>query len=149
MKNNNLTILLSVATLVIGFIIGVETHKPRVEPELVPIAEVESKVHTRYTAYGRYYTDGTVTVSDGYDSMAWEYDTDLVSGQTPYDYMPVWIAFDDSGTPDYIKDDVVLGLVYDRETAIYDALEEEFEEDFEIERNGNNIRIQTLERGDN
>lgn len=147
MKNNNLavalTILLSVATLVIGFIIGVETHKTEV------VVETEPKVHTRYTAYGRYYTDGTVITDDGYDSMAWEYNTDSVSGQTPYDNMPVWIGFDDNGTPDNITDDIVLGLVYDRETAIYDALETELGDDFQLERDGNNIRIQSLKRGDN
>ena len=147
MKNNNfavaLTILLSIATLVIGFIIGVETHKTEV------VVETEPKVHTRYTAYGRYYTDGTVITDDGNDSRWWEYNTDSVSGQTPYDNMPVWIGFDDNGTPDNITDDVILGLVYDRETAIYDALETELGDDFQLERDGNNIRIQTLERGDN
>ena len=145
MKNNNLavalTILLSVATLVIGFIIGVETHKE-------PIAEVETKSHTRYTAYGRYYTDGTVITNDGNDSLCWEYSTDTISDKTPYDGMPVWIAFDDNGTPDILKDDIILGLVYDRNTAIYDALETELSQEFELERDGNDIRIQTLKRSD-
>ena len=55
--------------------------------------------------------------------------------------MPVYICFDDAGTPDTIYDDEVLGLVYDRETAIYDQLEDALSESFDIERNGNNIHI--------
>ena len=134
MKNNNLavalTILLSVATLVIGFIIGVETHKPIVEP-------TEPKIHTRYTAYGRYYTDGTVITNDGNE---WSYTTDTISDKTPYNAMPIWIGFDDNGTAD-ITDDIILGLVYDRETAIYDALETALDDEFELERDGNHIEL--------
>ena len=148
MKNNNLavalTILLSVATLVIGFIIGVESHKVPTES-----APTEPKVHTRYTAYGRYYTDGTVITNDGNDSMWWEYTTDTISNKTPYDNMPIWIGFDDNATPNDITDDIILGVVYDRETAIYDALETELGDNFELKRDGNNIRIQTLKRSDN
>lgn len=107
-----------------------------------------SDTHTRYTAYGRYYTDGTVITNDGCDSMWWEYSTDTISEQTPYDNMPVWIAFDNNGTANDITDDVILGLVYDRETAIYDALEAELSDSFELERDDNNIRIQTLKRSD-
>lgn len=105
--------------------------------------KVESK---QYTAYGRYYTNGTVITNDGNE---WNYNTDSISDKTPTDNMPVWIAFDDNGTPDSITDDIILGLVYDRETAIYDALETELGDDFQLERDGNNIRIQTLKRGDN
>lgn len=139
MKNNNLavalTILLSVTALVVGCIIGVETHK---EVDIEPQVEVESKVHTRYTACGRYYTNGTVITNDGNE---WGYSTDTVSDQTPYDNMPVWIGFDDNGTPDDITDDIILGLVYDRETAIYDALETALSDEFELERDSNNIHI--------
>ena len=135
MKNNNLavalTILLSVATLVIGFIIGVETHKT-----------TEPKVHTRYTAYGRYYTNSTVITNDG---NIWDYSTDTISDKTPYDTMPIWIGFDDNATPDRVEDDIILGVVYDRETAIYDALEIALSDEFELEREGNNIRIQRSE----
>lgn len=112
-------------------------------PELVSISNIEPQT---YTAYGRYYTDGTVITDDGYDALGWEYSTDTISGMTPYDAMPVWIGFSDNGTPDYIKDDIILGLVYDRETAIYDELEATLDDEFELERDGNNIRIQTLER---
>lgn len=106
--------------------------------ELVSISNVKPQT---YTAYGRYYTDGTVITNDGYDAFGWEYSTDTISGMTPYDAMPVWIGFSDNGTPDYIKDDIVLGLVYDRNTAIYDDLEDALGDKFELERDNNNIRI--------
>ena len=92
----------------------------------------------RYTAYGRYYTDGTVITDDGNE---WSYTTDTISDKTPTDNMPVWIGFDDNATPDDITDDVILGLVYDRETAIYDDLETVLSDEFELERDGNNIHI--------
>ena len=96
--------------------------------------EVESK---QYTAYGRYYTDGTVITNDGNE---WSYITDTISDKTPTNAMPVWVAFDDNGTAD-ITDDIVLGVVYDRETAIYDDLETALGDKFELTRDGNNIRI--------
>ena len=93
---------------------------------------------TQYTAYGRYYTDGTVITNDGNE---WSYTTDTISDQTPTDAMPVWIAFNDNGTPDSVEDDIILGLVYDRETAVYDDLEAALGDAFELERDGNNIKI--------
>ena len=90
-----------------------------------------------YTAYGRYYTDGTVITNDGNE---WSYSTDTISDKTPYNAMPVWVAFDDNGTAD-ITDDIILGLVYDRETAIYDSLEAALSDTFQLERDGNNIHI--------
>lgn len=146
MKKNNLItagfILLAVATFVCGCILGIELNKSiNAEPQV----NVEQQVHTRYTAYGRYYTDGTVITDDGNE---WLYSTDAISDKTPYDAMPVWIGFDDNGTADDITDDIILGLVYDRNTAIYDALEVELSQSFELEREGNNIRIQTLERSE-
>lgn len=91
-----------------------------------------------YTAYGRYYTDGTVITNDGNE---WSYTADTISDQIPTDAMPVWVAFDDNGTPDRVEDDIILGLVYDRNTAVYDQLEEALSDKFVIERNGNNIKI--------
>ena len=123
-------ILLSVTALVGGCIFGIESHKSPVIAQ-----EVE---HTRYTAYGRYYTNGTVITNDGNE---WSYTTNTISDKTPYDAMPVWIGFDDNGTAD-ITDDIILGLVYDRETAIYDALETALDDAFELKRDGNNIQIQ-------
>lgn len=122
-------ILLAVASIVVGFIIGIESHKA---PDAVQEAE-----HTRYTAYGRYYTDGTVITNDGNE---WSYSTNSISDKAPYDAMPVWIGFDDNGTAD-ITDDIILGLVYDRETAIYDAIEDALSDEFQLEREGNNIQI--------
>ena len=92
----------------------------------------------QYTAYGRYYTDGTVITNDG---NIWGYTTDTISDQTPTDGMPIWIGFDDNATPDNITDDIILGVVYDRETAIYDQLETALSDSFELERDGNNIHI--------
>ena len=121
-------ILLAVATFVGGFIFSIEAHK-----DVEPTVE-----HTRYTAYGRYYIDGTVITNDGNE---WAYSTDTISDQTPTDAMPVWIGFDDNGTPTDITDDIILGLVYDRNTAIYDDLETALGDKFELERDGNNIHI--------
>lgn len=106
---------------------------------------VETAESQTYTAYGRYYTDGTVITNDGNDSLLWEYSTDTISDQTPYDGMPVWIGFDDNGTPNDITDDIILGLVYDRNTAIYDDLETALSDKFELERDGNNIHIKGVQ----
>ena len=96
------------------------------------------QVHTRYTAYGRYYLDGTVITNDGNE---WVYSTDTISDQTPTDAMPIWIGFDDNATPNDITDDIILGVVYDRNTAIYDALEGALSDSFDLDREGNNIKI--------
>ena len=123
-------VLLAVIAFGVAFIVTAEMSKKQV---------VEApKVHTRYTAYGRYYTEGTVITDDGNE---WGYSTDLISDKTPVDNMPVWIGFDDNGTPTDITDDIVLGLVYDVYTAIYDALETELSKEFELERDGNRIQI--------
>ena len=103
-----------------------------------PKVEVE---HTRYTAYGRYYTDSTVITNDGNE---WGYGTDTISDIAVYDGMPIWIGFDDNGTPTDITDDIILGLVYDRNTAIYDDLETALSNSFELERDGNNIHIKEV-----
>jgi hypothetical protein len=101
-------------------------------------APKEPLIHTRYTANGRYYTDGTVVTADGNE---WTYSTDIISDKTPYDGMPVSIGFDDNGTADNITDDIVLGLVWDINTSVYDDLEDALSDAFELERDGNNIRI--------
>ena len=97
--------------------------------------QVESQT---YTAYGRYYTEGIVITNDG---NIWNYRTDIISDRIPYDGIPIWVGFDDNGTPEEITDDRILGLVYDRETAIYDQLEATLGEEFELAREGNNIQI--------
>lgn len=98
--------------------------------------------HTRYTTPGRYYTLG---ICEDVNGNVWEYSTDTISKINVYDAMPVYICFDDAGTPDNIYDDEVLGLVYDRETSVYDQLEDALSESFAIERDGNNIHIKSLE----
>jgi hypothetical protein len=124
--------LASAMTLTMGCSAPKQTEAPKVES-------------ARYTAYGRYYTNDTVITNDGNE---WGYGTDTISNKAVYDGMPVWIGFDDNGTPDDIYDDTILGLVYDRETAIYDDLETSLGDSFELKRDGNNIRIMTLERND-
>ena len=124
-----IAILTAVFAFVGGFIVSIEMSKG--------VDEIPPTPSTRYTAYGRYYTDGTVITNDGNE---WSYITDIISDKTPYDTMPVWIGFDDNGTAD-ITDDIILGLVYDRETAIYDAPETALSDEFELERDGNNIHI--------
>ena len=94
--------------------------------------------HTHYTANGRYYLNGTVVTDDGNE---WSYSTDTISDKTPYDGMPVSVGFDDNGTPNVIYDDVVLGLVWDINTSVYDALEDALSDKFELTRDGNNIQI--------
>lgn len=100
-----------------------------------PQPEVE---HNRYVKQGRYCTNDICEDADG---NMWEYSVSTVSNTNVYDSMPVYICFDDAGTPDNIYDDEVLGLVYDRETAIYDSLEASLSESFEVEREGNNLHI--------
>lgn len=117
------TILLAIALSVL--LTGCGSAQPQVE-------------HNRYTTQGRYYTNG---ICEDINGNLWEYSTDVVSKTNVYDAMPVYICFDDAGTPNNIYDDEVLGLVYDRETAIYDKLEDTLSESFELERDGNNIRI--------
>lgn len=100
------------------------------------------EVHTRYAVTDcRYYINGTVITPDG---NIWGYETGAVSDTAVYDNMPVWAGFDDNGTPDDIYDDEIIGLVYDRNTAIYDALENELSDSFELERTGNTIRIHSF-----
>ena len=113
-KHNHKSLLK--ATLVIATVLAVGLH---IGIRQVKPTEVETP-HNKYTAYGRYYTDGTVITNDGNE---WAYSTDLISNQIPTNDMPVWVGFDDNGTPNEITDDIILGLVYDRETAIYDNLE--------------------------
>lgn len=112
-----------------------EKHSPW---NLWAILFVEDAESSQYTAYGRYYVDGTVITDDGNE---WSYSADTISDQTPTNAMPVWVGFDDNATPNDITDDIILGLVYDRETAIYDDLEEALADEFELERDGNNIKI--------
>ena len=107
--------------------------------ETAPIATPEAE-HSAYIVSGRYYTNGTVITNDG---NIWGYTQDIISEEPAYDNEPIYAVFDDNGTPDDIYDDPIAGVVLDRETAIYDALEEAFAdaEGFSTERAGNTIKI--------
>lgn len=105
--------------------------------EQVDSSETTSK---QYMTTGRYYTDGSVITDDG---NIWDYRTDIISEKQSYDNEPVYVCFDDNGTKNDIYDDVIIGVVLDVNTAIYDALETELSKGFELEREGNNIKIIT------
>lgn len=96
-------------------------------------------VHNKYYEYGRYNINGgTVITNDGNE---FGYDTDTISDEKAYDNEPVVAVFDDNGTPNDITDDIVLGLVKDVNTAIYDELENKLSDKFELTRDGNKITI--------
>lgn len=128
MKRKLVFILLA-ATLITGC--GTTETKIKVEEAREP--------ETYYVEDCRYYCDGSVVLSNG---EVYEYFTDIVSEVEVYNNMPVWAGFHDNGTDD-TSDDVVLGLVYDRETALYDALYEEFSEveEWNVTRENNDINI--------
>jgi hypothetical protein len=136
----NYTLPILVVLAIVSTLVGCSSRTEATPTPTEPTETTEPKVHTRYTEFGRYYTEGTVITDDGNE---WSYTTDTISDKTPTDRMPVWIGFDDNGTPEDIYDDIVLGLVYDVYTAIYDALETELSEEFEVEREGNYIKLIT------
>lgn len=96
--------------------------------------EVESKT---YIMAGRYYTSGELFTEDG---NTWEYSQDVISEAPSYDNQPVYALINDMGTANKF-DDEVLGLVLDRETAIYDELEIRLAEEFSVTRDGNNLHL--------
>lgn len=104
--------------------------------------EIPAVEHTASIVSGRYYTNGELITSDG---NIWGYSQDIISEEPAYDNEPVYAVIDDNGTPNIIEDDIIAGLVLDRETAIYDALETAFSdaEGFTVEREGNTIKIGT------
>ena len=103
------------------------------------VAEPE---HNRYVMQGRCYERNVWEDTTG---NLWKYTTEVVSKQQVYIGMPIYICFDDAGTPDNIYDDIALGVVYDRETAIHDSLEVSLSQSFELERDGNIIHIKESE----
>lgn len=130
--------LLSILFLAAMFLTGCSTTAEE------PVVEAE---HTRYVAHGRYYMNADLqweVITD--DGNVWSYSQETISDEPRYHTEPVYVGFDDNGTPDTIEDDIILGLVLDRETAIYDTLEVSLSESFELERDGNNIRIQTMKK---
>lgn len=105
-----------------------------------PVSETKtvSIAHAQYMTTGRYYTNGSVITHDG---NIWDYQTEIISDEPSYDNEPVYVVFDNNGTENSIYDDAIIGLILDVNTAIYDELETELSESFELERNGNDIRI--------
>ena len=103
-------------------------------------SETETESETIRLDYGRYFTNGTVITSDGNE---WGYTTTEISGKEPYDGMPIIVIFSEAME---IENDIIKGVIYDRETAIYDALENEMGTctDWEVTRNGNEIRIEIV-----
>lgn len=67
------------------------------------IAQVE---HNKYVVSGHYY-DGYVIRDDGH---IWDYETTEVKP-----YSPVYVFFDDNGTPDEITDDFIFNIITDYE----------------------------------
>lgn len=96
--------------------------------------------HVQYMSTGRYYLDGCVIDNNG---NLWEYYTnDYIADVSVYNEMPVIMVMDDNCTPDDSADDKILGLVYDRTTALVDTLAENYRNaGFHISRDGNEITI--------
>lgn len=90
-----------------------------------------------YIMSGRYYTSGELFTEDG---NAWEYSQDVISEEQSYDNQPVYALINDMGTANKF-DDEILGLVLDRETAIYDELEVRLSEEFSVRRDGNKLHL--------
>lgn len=63
--------------------------------------------HTCYFADGTYY-QGYVVTNDG---NIWDFSQDIISEEPSYNNEPVCVIFYDAGTPDFIYDDEVIGLV--------------------------------------
>ena len=61
-----------------------------------------------YIASGYYYTRGEIILDDG---NVWGYSQDIISEEPSYDDEPVYALMYDAGTPDYIYDDEIVGLV--------------------------------------
>ena len=80
---------------------------------------VSEPIHTRYDLEGRYLTNGTIITSDG---EKWNYYSELIGDEIPYDNMPLLLTLDDNGTPEEIKDDIITGVVYDFDTAVTEGL---------------------------
>ena len=135
-----LTIAISCITLCA--LVGCAETEPASAPTPEPSPSVEQ---TTYFTQGRYYFNadllGQVVTEDG---NVWEYTQDIISDEPSYHNEPVFVCFIDNGTPNNIYDDEIIGLVLDRETAIYDALEVALSDSFELERDGNNIHIQSM-----
>lgn len=110
------------------------------EAEIITEAKAEPVPNDNemYMTTGRYYIKGNVITHDG---NVWDYQTEIISDEPAYDNAPVYVVFDDNGTENDIYDDVVVELILDIRTAIYDELEVKLSESFYLERENNNITI--------
>jgi hypothetical protein len=70
-----------------------------------PMAKPEPEM---YIASGHYYTSGEVITEDG---NIWGYSQAIISDAPSYDNESVYALMYDAGTPDYIYDDEIVGLV--------------------------------------
>lgn len=133
-KSGLLVVAIGILLVIFGYGCWKYANEKSVEePIAEPVVVTEAE---RYITSGRYYEEGYVVDSNG---ERWDYECDKSDF---YDGIPVKVVMSDNGTQN-LYDDVVLGLVYDRETAIYDELEESFSEveDWEVSRDGNDIHI--------
>ena len=81
---------------------------------LMLAAQLSGACATTAPSANVYTLDGIYCVDEVYtsDGNHWSYDMLDYVGDTPtYDGMPVTVWLSDSGTPDDVTDDVVLGLV--------------------------------------
>ena len=86
---------------------------------------------------------------DWWDGQTYSWDGEY--DELPSAGTPVYLVLQDvAGTPTNPLDDEIVGWVVDQYSAIYDALEEEFESDdyFEVEREGDTIHLSVAEGGD-
>ena len=96
-------------------------------------------------ASGRYYITADLTgqvLTD--DGNLWDYTQELIADAPSYHNEPIFVYFNTNNTPDDVTDDEIISVVLDRMTKIYDELEVSLSEAFELDRDGNNIRIQSL-----
>lgn len=107
------------------------------------VEEVEETVTEKFPVYGcRYYPEtGEIVTADG-EVFGVENPEILNYDGEAYEGIPVAIGV--KGDPANVESWEILGVVYDRETAIYDELEAAFNEEldgYEVERTGNHITI--------
>ena len=127
-------ILLGASLLLTGC---AKAQEPAITFTKEPVQETVAVESQTYLLAGRYYTCGELYTKDG---NVWEYSQELINEKPSYDNQPVFALIDDMGTGNQY-DDVILGLVFDAETAIYDELEIRLAEEFSVTRDGNNLHL--------
>lgn len=118
-------------------LVSIEDRLVPIKDRLVPIEDV-SKENTIRLTTGRYHINGQVVTADG---NLWDYSQETISDKPSYDNEPVIVGLADNGTPNAITDDEIVFLVLDRETEIYDTLEERLSEIADVTRDNNTIYI--------